>query len=358
MTQAQDFADLSQAYSAGNVALSNRNFIVDGAKEQWSIAQGTTQPIPVGPSGAVMYYAQAGTGTVGTYGRGIAGPGPVGRLGWPRAGNNYSEIIVTTPCTGSIAARTCPNQYTRIEDVNILESGSFTFSVTLANAGASSVNITQLNVGQNFGTGGSPSANVNTQFPVNWVLPADNTWRRYSARVDIPSIAGKTIGTNGNQTSWTQIEIDYPVGVVFDIKDCFWQLEPCSPLAPAAGWPTAFEYRGQAAEAQRVARYYQSLTYTFAQQGIGSAGMVMSATSGNAWMPFPAGPMRISPTISSINPLGAGLIVGSTTSVTLQTVNPSQVQFSLAGSGLTPGQTWYVAAGNTVPNTIVFDARL
>jgi hypothetical protein len=236
-----------------------------------------------------MYYAQAGTGTVGTYGRGIAGPGPVGRLGWPRAGNNYSEIIVTTPCTGSIAARTCPNQYTRIEDVNILESGSFTFSVILANAGASSVNITQLNVGQNFGTGGSPSANVNTQFPVNWVLPADNTWRRYSARVDIPSIAGKTIGTNGNQTSWTQIEIDYPVGVVFDIKDCFWQLEPCSPLAPAAGWPTTFEYRGQAAEAQRVTRYYQSLIQISIFGYAGAVGNIMMAA-----VPFPA--MRINPT--------------------------------------------------------------
>jgi hypothetical protein len=139
----------------------------------------------------------------------------------------------------------------------LLESGSFTFSVYLLNAGSVPVTISQLTVAQGFGSGGSPSPNAVFIYPVNWVLPV-SSWARYSARLDIPSINGKTIGTNGNSTTWTQIEIDYPIGTVFNINDCFWQLEPCSPLAPAAGWPTAFEYRGQQAEAARVTRYYQS----------------------------------------------------------------------------------------------------
>jgi hypothetical protein len=288
MTQAQDFADLSQAYSAGNVALSNRNFIVDGAKESGSLG---SQSIASGYSVATMYLTDPGAGSVGTYQKAVANPGPVGRVGWPRAGCNYTNFALTTASTGTLAARTCPHQMVRIEDVNLLESGSWTFSVWLFNNSAGPVTISQLSVAQNFGTGGSPSANAIFLYPVNWVLPV-GSWNRYSARLDIPSINGKTMGTNGNQTSWTQIEIDYPVGIVFNINDSFWQLEPCSPLAPAAGWPTAFEYRGQQAEAQRVQRYYET-GFGFWQVQNGSA----SNGAFGGVMPYKA-TKRVVPTLS------------------------------------------------------------
>jgi hypothetical protein len=247
MTQAQNLADLSQLFQVAPLA--NRNYIVDGAKENWS--NNASVPIPNAYSPCVLYLANAGAGGVGNYGRSIAGAGPVGRLGWPRAGNNFSTFTMTTASTGSLAARTCPYQATRIEDVNILESGSFTFSITLS--AAAPVTITQLALAQNFGSGGSPSPNVMTLVPINW--PVTTTWQRFSVRLDIPSIAGMTMGTTDTK-GWTQIEIDYPVGSTYAISDGFWQLEACPPGAPAAGLPTPFEYRGQQAELARTQRLY------------------------------------------------------------------------------------------------------
>jgi hypothetical protein len=59
-----------------------------------------------------------------------------------------------------------------------------------------------VNLVQNFGTGGSPSASA-------WVSPtgqavtllAGAAWARYTATFTIPSIQGKTIGTNGNDST-------------------------------------------------------------------------------------------------------------------------------------------------------------
>lgn len=352
MTQAQDFADLSQAYSAGNVALSNRNFIVDGAKEQWSIAQGASLPFSNGYSGAVMYGNGGGTSTVGTYSRSIASAGPVGRLGWPRAGNNFGVMTVTTPCTGTIAARSCPQQYARIEDVNLLESGSFTFSVVLCNQGASPVTISQITVVQIFGTGGSPSANVITQYPVNWVLPV-GSWYRYSVRLDIPSIVGKTMGTNGYQTSCTQIEIDYPVGTVFTIADGFWQLEPCSPLAPAAGWPTAFEYRGQQAEAARVERYYEAWNNNFAAGSTNATTAVYLMTRYRTLK-------RITPTVTLAGTFTLFTAATANLSIPYTAIVPlpsaEGCQYNITTTGLVSGQA--ATLQNGTGSLITIDARL
>lgn len=52
-----------------------------------------------------------------------------------------------------------------------------------------------LTVQQTFGGGGSPSANVDT---VAGQVTISNAWARYSISVAVPSITGKTIGTDGN----------------------------------------------------------------------------------------------------------------------------------------------------------------
>ena len=48
---------------------------------------------------------------------------------------------------------------------------------------------------QNFGTGGSPSASVNTYAGQ---ATLSTSWARYSVSVAVPSISGKTLGTNNN----------------------------------------------------------------------------------------------------------------------------------------------------------------
>ena len=256
------------------VPYSNRNLFVDGAKDAWNISGGTSAALTTtgayGPN--VLQIVSAGVGGSGSYGRANAAPGPYTRLGWPRGPNNFGTFSQSVASTGTLATRTGPVMAMRIEDVNYLEGGSITFSVVLNNQSGTDVTITQLAAIQNFGSGGSPSANVATIIPVNWLVPADSTiWKRYSARIDLPSAAGKTMGTS-NTVGWTQIEIDLPVGRTFVIQDAFWQAEFCSPDAPATGLPTAFEYRGQAAEQARIERYYEQwINSQFAVGGLNSA---------------------------------------------------------------------------------------
>ena len=50
-------------------------------------------------------------------------------------------------------------------------------------------------LGQEFGTGGSPSSAVNTYAGQ---VTLSTSWARYSVTVAVPSISGKTLGTNGN----------------------------------------------------------------------------------------------------------------------------------------------------------------
>jgi hypothetical protein len=49
---------------------------------------------------------------------------------------------------------------------------------------------------QSFGTGGSPSANIDTISPTTITLTA--SWAPFAAVITVPSIAGKTLGTNGD----------------------------------------------------------------------------------------------------------------------------------------------------------------
>jgi hypothetical protein len=52
-----------------------------------------------------------------------------------------------------------------------------------------------VNMAQNFGTGGSPSTGVNIS---TGTVTISTSWARYSLSVAVPSIAGKTIGTNND----------------------------------------------------------------------------------------------------------------------------------------------------------------
>jgi hypothetical protein len=64
---------------------------------------------------------------------------------------------------------------------------------------------------QRFGTGGSPSANVNEISPTTITLTT--SWEPFAAVLTVPSIAGKTVGTDGNDrfslTFWTSAGSDF-----------------------------------------------------------------------------------------------------------------------------------------------------
>lgn len=335
---------------------SNRNLIVDGAKEFWNSGVGTPVNVTAGYSTNALYINAPGTGGTATYAHSQAAAAPGSRLGVPRTGLNFGTWVQTVASTGNVAARTSPQIACRIEDVNTTEGLSLTFSVWLwVNSGTLTVG--QVSHIQGFGSGGSPSANVNTLVPVNWVLTT--TPKRFSVRLDIPSASGKTLGTT--DFGWLQVEIDYPTGSTYTINDGWWQLEVCSPQSSsdingAGGAPTWFEYRGQAAEWARVARYWQ--TMNIAGNQAFAVGMINSASGGFAEQAIPGGIMRKIPSVTASNGLGSIQANGVFSSVGIAATSDrtyqTQVNFS---SGGVSGQAFLTTA-NAAGSTIFFDARL
>lgn len=98
--------------------------------------------------------------------------------------------------------------FTKIEGVESLAGKTVTFSFTgLANpASKIAVELSQV-----FGTGGSPSATVNT--PVGSIQLGPSPLARYSLTFAVPSVTGKTIGSASNDylqvTVWLSAGTDY-----------------------------------------------------------------------------------------------------------------------------------------------------
>jgi hypothetical protein len=96
-----------------------------------------------------------------------------------------------------------------IEDVTLLAGKTVTVSFYAKVAsGTPSVAV---NLAQNFGTGGSPSATVFDAAVQKIVLTGSTAWTRYSATVTMPSITGKTLGTSPN-TSYSSLSLWFSSG--------------------------------------------------------------------------------------------------------------------------------------------------
>jgi hypothetical protein len=97
----------------------------------------------------------------------------------------------------------------RIENVRTLAGGNIVISFyAKANTGTPKVGV---QIVQNFGTGGSPSAEVST--PISAVT-LTTSWTRYQVTVAAPSLSGKTFGTTAN-TSYVALNLWQSAGSTF-----------------------------------------------------------------------------------------------------------------------------------------------
>jgi hypothetical protein len=132
------------------------------------------------------------TGGGATYSSQAFTPGIASTLGHEAA--NHARIVTSGQSGSSVSAILLQ----RIEDVRTFANEEVTVSFW-AKAGSGTPNIS-VELGQNFGTGGSPSAAV-TSIVKKINLDASTSWKRYSATLTLPSIAGKTIGTDSNTSN-------------------------------------------------------------------------------------------------------------------------------------------------------------
>ena len=109
--------------------------------------------------------------------------------------------------TGNGAAGAYHFLYQRIEGLRWLANKTVVVSFwAKTTAGTPKLGI---NAAQNFGTGGSPSAQVIALATGNSVT-LSTTWTRYTSVIAMPSVAGKTFGTVGDDN--TQLELWYSSG--------------------------------------------------------------------------------------------------------------------------------------------------
>lgn len=162
----------------------------------------------------------------------------------------YSRTVATSVAgVGNVT-----NKTQAIENVTKLAGKTVTISFW---ARASSTMNIQLDIAQSYGTGGSPSLKThNPQTPLQ-ITP---TWQKKTITVTIPSIVGKTLGTDGAHTSFTQLYFIFEAGAswlsgitigqqsgTFDIAQV--QLEEGSVATP-------FEQRPYGLELSLYQRYY------------------------------------------------------------------------------------------------------
>lgn len=111
---------------------------------------------------------------------------------------------------------------------------------------SSSITLTEIRLQQSFGTGGTFSATVDTDIATN--IAVGTSWQKHTFTGTLPSISGKTIGTDNNDRLNCSFRLPLTGTFTFDIAKV--QLEP-GPIA------TPFEHRPIGTELALCQRYYQ-----------------------------------------------------------------------------------------------------
>jgi len=214
-----------------------RNAIINGNFDIWQ--RGTSFSNP----GSGSYLADRwlhgfdGSGSTRTISRQTFATGQTDVPGEPSYFFRYNQSVAGSGGTDS-------NFQQRIESVRTFAGQQITISF-YAKA-ASSITLPFVRVGQVFGSGGSPSATVSTTLVSN--LAIGTSWAKYSYPVTLPSISGKTLGTNGND--FVQLVFSLPLNTTFTFDIAQVQVE-AGPVA------TPFERRPIGTELALCQRYYE-----------------------------------------------------------------------------------------------------
>jgi hypothetical protein len=205
-------------------------------------------------------------------------------------GNEEAAYYLNAAVTGNAAAGAFSQLVQKIENVRRLANKTVTVSFyAKASSGTPKIGV---NVQQSFGTGGSPSATVNvaaTGTPVT----LSTSWARYSATFSLPSISGKTLGSNFDTS--TILNLGFSSGATnnafygnIGVQTATFQLFGVQVEGGSAATP--LETLDPPMDLANCQRFYQ----TFAVFALG-----YNAAGGNVWGTWPfAVVMRGTPSIT------------------------------------------------------------
>jgi len=238
--------------------------------------------------------------------------------------------------------------YTRIEGVRTFAGQTVTLSFW---AKADAARVVTLTLGQLFGSGGSPSAQVDTSLGS---VTLTTSWVRYTASVAVPSISGKTLGTDGSDA--LQVLLTYPTNATMTIDLWGVQLEAGS---TASAFQTATgTIQGELAACQR---YYFRTNNSAASDGLlANSGYIVTSGAAFAFTPLPV-TMRVIPTTLDYAALSVTDMNGTTTAVTTASIisitSATSIGVQFNSSGMTTNRFCFVKQ-NTTGGYLGFGAEL
>jgi hypothetical protein len=219
---------------------------------------------------------------------------PLGDPDHDQIGDEATSRGIYIVFTGNAAAGSYSQLVQMVEGVKRL-SGK-TAIVSFWARAASGTLMIGMNAVQNFGTGGSPSGQVQALATGNSVT-IGTTWARYSSVIPMPSVDGKILGTDGND--YTQIPIWLSAGAsnnapagnigVQSGTVTIWgvQLEIAQ---PGQTQPTPLEKPDPRYDLANCQRFYQNAEFIY--EGYQVAGQVVSTTRSHV------AAMRASPSVN------------------------------------------------------------
>jgi hypothetical protein len=249
----------------------------------------------------------------------------------------------------------------RIEDVRTFAGSTAVVSFwAKANTGTPKIGV---ELSQNFGLGGSPSAQVDTALGA---VTLSTSWARYSLSITVPSISGKTIGSTAN-SSYLELNLWTSAGATFATRASsigiqnftadIWGVQVEQGSTATAFQTATGTIQGELAACQR---YYYRATAEAAYTifGYGGSG---SATVADISIPFPVR-MRTTPSSIDASTLAiqenfVGGVISATVVIGLTTSFVGNVTATVA-SGLTQYRPERLLANNSTSAFIGFNAEL
>ncbi len=273
--------------------------------------------------------------------------------------SGYEAInFLRAATTGQTLASANTQIHQRVEDVRTFAGQTITISFW-AKAASGTPKIA-VEVSQAFGTGGSPSSTVNTYAGQ---VTTSTSWARYSVTVSVPSISGKTIGTDSNSSS---LPIRFHTSAGSDLNARtgslgiqnatidIWGIQAEDGSVATAFQTATGTLQGELAACQR---YYFRISTTSGAPWFGQ-GITQTASLAYALVTFQS-TMRVRPTTIDYSgtkwwiPSGSGAITP-----TVQESSPYSTLISISGSSMPTGGSAINLIGTDSTSYLGFSAEL
>lgn len=176
---------IAGVWSKWTFGVANPNFFINGPCWVWQA--GTSLPSGTGNRYLMDMCFELSAGTTYTPSQ---QSWPIGQTDVDPMARFFKRVVVA-----SVAGATnfCNSQY-KIEDARTLSGRTVTVSLW---AKANTTLSISFELVQSFGSGGSPSANVTTAVSKQTIT---TTWARYTGTATLPSVSGKTFGSNDDSS--------------------------------------------------------------------------------------------------------------------------------------------------------------